>query len=118
MADRSRRGPIPAAARCSPSPCRARPRRWRPMIERPEVIVVDDDDAVRDSLAFLFRSAGYQVQAYGSAQDALSALPPGTRGCVVTDVRMPGMSGIDLLRELKASVQGVSVIVITGHGDV
>jgi two-component system response regulator FixJ len=88
------------------------------MSERAQVIVVDDDDAVRDSLAFLFRSGGYEVRSYGSAQEALAGLDRETRGCVVTDVRMPGMSGIDLLRELRASVPVVSVIVITGHGDV
>lgn len=88
------------------------------MSEQAQVIVVDDDDAVRDSLAFLFRTGGYRVRAFGSAPEALAAIDPETSGCVVTDVRMPGMSGVDLLRELKQRTPGVSVIVITGHGDV
>jgi two-component system, LuxR family, response regulator FixJ len=82
------------------------------------VHVIDDDEAVRQSLEFLLRSARFEVQAYDSAVAFLRALPPGTSGCVITDVRMPDMSGIDLLRRLKEMGNALPVIVITGHGDV
>ena len=88
------------------------------MTERRQVFVVDDDDAVRDSLAFLLKSSGYQVDAYASAIEAMAGMMTAASGCVVTDVRMPGMSGVDLLRELRARPHPLPVIVITGHGDV
>jgi two-component system response regulator FixJ len=82
------------------------------------VYVIDDDDALRDSLSFLLSSAGLNAQTYDSAAGFLAALPRGSAGCVVTDVRMPSMSGLDLLRELKNIASPLPVIVITGHGDV
>jgi len=82
------------------------------------VHVIDDDPAMRDSLEFLFDAAGMPVRAYDSAATFLSALGGSTEGCVVTDVRMPEMSGIDLLAELHARGSALPVIVITGHGDV
>ena len=82
------------------------------------VHVIDDDDAARESLAFLLRTARLEVQTYPSAAAFLGALPTTESGCVVTDVRMPGMSGIDLLRQLKELNIPVPVIVITGHGDI
>ncbi|MBV8594000.1 MAG: response regulator [Caulobacteraceae bacterium] len=82
------------------------------------VHVIDDDESVRDSLAFLFESADLAVRTYDSASSFLEALGAVGPSCVVTDVRMPGMSGIDLLRGLKARGAGLPVIVITGHGDV
>jgi len=82
------------------------------------VHVIDDDDAVRESLAFLLGSAGFATHTYESAEAFLAALPEIGRGCVVTDIRMPGVSGIDLLRRLKEAASPLSVIVITGHGDV
>lgn len=82
------------------------------------VHVIDDDDALRDSLAFLMTSAGIETQAHDSATSFLAALPPDISGCVVTDVRMPGMSGVELLRELKRLAPALPVIVMTGHGDV
>jgi two-component system, LuxR family, response regulator FixJ len=82
------------------------------------VHLIDDDEAVRSSLAFLLSTARIGVQTYDSAAAFLEALPDAKPGCVVTDVRMPGMSGIDLLRELKARKITMPVIVITGHGDV
>jgi two-component system response regulator FixJ len=88
------------------------------MAERRQVFVVDDDEAVRDSLTFLLKSGGYQVQAYASAPEALAEMKTAASGCVVTDVRMPGMSGVDLLRELRGRAHPLPVIVITGHGDV
>ncbi len=82
------------------------------------VHVIDDDDAARELLAFLLRTARIEVQTYPSAAAFLGALPTTESGCVVTDVRMPGMSGIDLLRQLKELNIPVPVIVITGHGDI
>ena len=80
--------------------------------------VIDDDEAVRQSIAFLLRSANIDVKVYDSAVAFLAALPAIKSGCVVTDVRMPEMSGIDLLRKLKEMQVTLPVIVITGHGDV
>ena len=82
------------------------------------VHVIDDDDAMRDSLAFLFKSAKVPAETYESADAFMSKLPQLNGGCVVTDVRMPGMSGLDLLKRLRELKIGVPVIVITGHGDV
>lgn len=82
------------------------------------VHVVDDDDAARDSLKFLLESAQMEVQAYESGSAFMAALPEVHRGCVITDVRMPGISGIDLLQRLKKLPFELPVIVITGHGDV
>jgi two-component system response regulator FixJ len=82
------------------------------------VHVIDDDDAVRQSLAFVLQTARMHVCTYESANAFMSALPGIEPGCIVTDVRMPGMSGIDLLRRLKELKVGMPVIVITGHGDI
>jgi two-component system, LuxR family, response regulator FixJ len=82
------------------------------------VNVIDDDDALRESLVFLLRTARIEVESYASAVAFLDALPNARLGCVITDVRMPGMSGIDLLRRLNELKVSVPVIVITGHGDV
>ena len=82
------------------------------------VHVIDDDDAVRESLAFLLKTARIAVKTYDSAAAFLGASPPITSGCVITDVRMPGISGIELLQRLRERNVGVPVIVITGHGDV
>ncbi len=82
------------------------------------VHVIDDDDAVRESMSFLLRSADFEVAVYESAQSFLEAVKAGVSGCIVTDVRMPGMSGIDLLRELQQMQIALPVIVVTGHGDI
>lgn len=82
------------------------------------VHVIDDDDAVRESLAFLLGTAGIDVQTYESAVAFLKVAPDVRLGCVITDVRMPELSGVDLLRRLQELKLGVPVIVITGHGDV
>jgi two-component system response regulator FixJ len=82
------------------------------------VHIIDDDQALRDSLAFLLRSAQLEVRSFDSAKTFLDTLPNASVGCVITDIRMPDMSGIDLLRRLKELKVGVPVIVITGHGDV
>jgi two-component system response regulator FixJ len=82
------------------------------------VHIIDDDEGVRESIEFLFRSAQLEVQVYESAAAFLSRLPEAPGGCIVTDVRMPEMSGIDLLRRLKELKSTLPVIVMTGHGDV
>jgi two-component system response regulator FixJ len=82
------------------------------------VHVVDDDEAVRESLAFLLKAAGLAVQTYDSATAFLSGLAKAKPGCVITDVRMPDISGIDLLHRIKELQVNLPVIVITGHGDV
>lgn len=82
------------------------------------VHVIDDDIAVRQSLAFLLSAAGLAVRVHESAVAFLEALPSIEGGCVVTDVRMPEMDGLELQRRLRAQKVGLPVIVITGHGDV
>ncbi|HXW49713.1 MAG TPA: response regulator FixJ [Xanthobacteraceae bacterium] len=86
--------------------------------ERRVIHVIDDDEALRESLAFLLRSAQLEVKSYASARAFLDSLPDQSLSCVITDVRMPEVSGIDLLRRLKELKISVPVIVITGHGDV
>jgi two-component system response regulator FixJ len=82
------------------------------------VHVIDDDEAVRESLSFLLETADYAVHAYDSAGAFLSKLDQAEPGCIITDVRMPGMTGIELVRALNERGCAMPVIVITGHGDV
>lgn len=82
------------------------------------VHIIDDDEALRDSLTFLLRTAGIDVTSHASATAFLDGLPAGALSCIITDVRMPGLSGIDLLKRLKELGITAPVIVITGHGDV
>jgi len=82
------------------------------------VHVIDDDEAIRDSLSFLFGTVGLEVRTYESGAVFLTALPGVDAGCIVTDVRMPGISGVDLLHRLRELGVQMPVIVITGHGDV
>jgi two-component system, LuxR family, response regulator FixJ len=82
------------------------------------VHIVDDDDAVRQSLAFLLSSAGLPVRLYDSASAFLAGLSTPQNGCLITDIRMPGMSGIELLKRLREKSYLMPAIVITGHGDV
>jgi two-component system response regulator FixJ len=86
--------------------------------EKATVHVIDDDEAMRESLAFLLGTVGMQVQTYESAAAFLDVARKVDAGCVITDVRMPELSGIDLLRRLRELKLGIPVIVITGHGDV
>ena len=83
------------------------------------VFIVDDDPAMRDALTLMLRGAGFRARAFASADDFLDDLPTDASACVVTDVRMPGVEGPELVRRLKA-LRGDSwpVIVITGHADV
>jgi FixJ family two-component response regulator len=82
------------------------------------VFIVDDDDAVRSSLRLLLKSVGLSAVAYPSARDFLSAWNPDQPSCLVLDVRMPGMSGLELQEELNRRGAIVPVIFITGHGDI
>jgi two-component system response regulator FixJ len=82
------------------------------------VHVIDDDVDVRQSLAFLLSTAGMAVQVHESAVAFLKVLPNIEIGCIVTDVRMPGMDGLELQRRLQADKNPIPVIVMTGHGDI
>lgn len=88
------------------------------MPREPTIYAIDDDEAVRQSLEFLLKSAGITVRGFESAKAFLDILAEVDGGCVLTDVRMPGMTGIDLLKHLRAKRADLPVIVITGHGDV
>ncbi|MDD3674761.1 MAG: response regulator transcription factor [Thauera propionica] len=80
--------------------------------------VVDDDEALRDSMTWMLEGNGYQVAAYDSAEAFLAVCRPDMAGCVVLDVRMPGMSGLELFEELSRRRCTLPVVFITGHGDV
>jgi RNA polymerase sigma factor (sigma-70 family) len=82
------------------------------------VFVVDDDQAMRSSLQWLIESMGMRVETYDSAQAFLDAYYPGRAGCLLLDVRMPGMSGLELQAYLARREHRIPVIIITGHGDV
>jgi two-component system response regulator FixJ len=82
------------------------------------VHVIDDDADVRQSLAFLLGTVGLAVRLHDSATSFLEALPEIQDGCIVTDLRMPGMDGIELQRRLRSDGNTIPVIVITGHGDI
>jgi len=84
----------------------------------PRVHIVDDDEAMRDSLKWLLESRGLAVDLYASGEAFLKAFGNGFCGCLVLDVRMPGMSGLDLYEQLQARNSTLPVIFITGHGDV
>lgn len=88
------------------------------MTTKGNVYVIDDDEAMRDSLQFLLDSAGYSIRLFESAQGFLDALPGLTFGCVVSDVRMPGIDGIELLKRVKAQASPFPILIMTGHGDV
>jgi two-component system response regulator FixJ len=84
----------------------------------PTVFVVDDDRAMRDSLRWLLESVGLSVRTYPTAADFLREYEPSQPGCLVLDVRMPGMSGLDLQAELARRGAGLPTIVVTGHAEV
>jgi FixJ family two-component response regulator len=87
-------------------------------MHRETVFIVDDDASVRDSLSLLLSLRRYVTATFASAEDFLQALQPGWRGCVVADIRMPGMSGLELQRCLLDGGPTLPLIVITAHGDV
>ena len=88
------------------------------MVAEPTVVVVDDDDAVRDSLQAMLEAEGFAVETFAAAADFLEGYRPASNSCLVIDVRMPGMDGIELLTKLATRVSSPPVIMMTGHGDV
>jgi two-component system response regulator FixJ len=84
----------------------------------PTVFIVDDDDAVRDSLGALVESAGLTAESFASGTRFLDAIGPDRIGCVLLDVQMPDLGGLEIQERLAASQSGLRVIIITGHGDV
>jgi two-component system response regulator FixJ len=88
------------------------------MSDNGKVYVIDDDEAMRDSLRFLLESAAFDVKLFETAVGFLDALPGLDFGCVVSDVRMPGLDGIELLKRMKAGYSRFPIVIMTGHGDV
>ena len=88
------------------------------MPDKGRVYVIDDDEAMRDSLNFLLDSADFNVTLFESALNFLDVLPKLEFGCVVSDVRMPGLDGIELLKRMKAGHSTFPIVIMTGHGDV
>ena len=88
------------------------------MSNKGRVYVIDDDEAMRDSLNFLLESANFNVTLFETAQHFLDVLPGLEFGCVVSDVRMPGIDGIELLKRMKAGHSAFPILIMTGHGDV
>jgi len=88
------------------------------MTDKTVIHVIDDDAAMRDSLAFLLDVNGFKPQVYESADAFFHGVKVGSLSCVISDIRMPGMSGIELVRKLKREGSPCPVILITGHGDV
>ena len=88
------------------------------MPSKGKVYVIDDDEAMRESLNFLLVSTGFDVVLFESAQIFLDALPDLAFGCVLSDVRMPGIDGIELLNRMKARNSPLPIVIMTGHGDI
>ncbi len=84
----------------------------------PLVYLVDDDDAVRDSLGLLLHSVGLECKVFASALEFLDAYDPDQHACLVADIRMPGLSGLELQERLNEQRAGIPIVFITGHGDV
>lgn len=82
------------------------------------VYVIDDDSSIREAITNLIRSVGMSVQAFGSAKEFMASSRPNAPACLVLDVRMPGLSGLDLQRELTDAGISIPIIFITGHGDI
>lgn len=88
------------------------------MREQPIIFIIDDDEQVRNALILLMESVGLIVESYASAQGYLDSFDVAKAGCIILDVRMPGMSGLDLQARLSAEKIHPPIIIITGHGDV
>jgi len=88
------------------------------MVDEPTIYVVDDDDALRDSLDFLLAAAGFSAKVFESASSFLGVLSRVQAGCLITDIRMPDMDGLELLKRVKRERPWLPVIMMTGHGDV
>src|SRR3984885_11749329 len=86
--------------------------------ENPFVCVIDDESSFRESLSNLLRSAGLKVQAFASAQEFLTNRPPIAPSCLVLDIRLPGISGLDLQKELARGDAQIPIIFMTGYGDI
>ena len=84
----------------------------------PMVFVVDDDTSVREALTGLIRSIGLAVEAFGTAREFRARQRPDAPSCLILDVRLPGLSGLDLQRELADAGEQIPIIFITGHGDI
>src|SRR6266540_7330393 len=84
----------------------------------PVVCVVDDDPSIRDALTSLIRSVGLHVETFRSAREFLNRQRLDAPSCLVLDVRLPGLSGLDLQHELAATHSNIPIIFITGHGDI
>lgn len=82
------------------------------------VHLVDDDESVRRSVGFMLKTSGFQVKTYGSGLDLLKDAKKLDRGCILLDIRMPGMDGLEVQEALKQAGVGLPVIIMTGHGDV
>ena len=81
------------------------------------VLIVDDDASVRRALGRLIRAAGYDVEVFAGAADYLARDPPARPACLVLDIRLPGMTGIELQRALEGTALALPIVFITGHGD-
>jgi FixJ family two-component response regulator len=87
-------------------------------VEEPVVLVIDDDTAMRESLTSLFQSVGLRVKVFGSAPEMLQSKLPNAPSCLVLDIRLPGMSGLDFQVEMAKSGIHIPIIFMTGHGDI
>ncbi len=94
------------------------PRRASPAVSSSTVYVIDDDAALRDALSSLFRSVGLQVQPFASASELLQGKLPQTPGCLVLDIRLPGVSGLDFQAHLAQAGIHMPIVFMTGHGDI
>src|SRR6185437_3519400 len=81
------------------------------------VVIVDDDELVRQALESVLKAAGFKTKTFGSAEDFLDSIPMNGTACLILDVRLPGMSGIELQRRLRAKNSEVPIIFVTAHGD-
>ena len=90
----------------------------KPQGSEPTVFVVDNDEAIRDALSMLLRAAGQRVETFNSALTFLNDYRPSRSGCLVLDIRMPGMSGLELQDELHKRRMSIPIVFLTGHGDV
>ena len=82
------------------------------------LFIVDDDEAVRESLAALLVANGFTVSAFATARDFLERCPPAAEGCLIADIRMPEMDGLELQEQAAKRLPGIAVVIVTGHGDV
>ena len=87
-------------------------------LETPLVHIVDDDEAVRRSVSFALKTSGFQVRAYESGSEILKGAPDLEAGCILLDIRMPGMDGLEVQEALKSKGVTLPVVIMTGHGDV